>query len=248
MRYRRRIYAIPLFVSTLCFWEIDVLSLTLDRTVTYAVARSALHAYPQGHMATLGQNIERLRVAAGHKNATAFARSIGISAATLHDWESGRYQNLRLDSLIRVARGIPCAVEELLIGVDSDYDVVIREMSSTRQNKVGALTPPVTEADAQWRVAGSASTGDHDASTASRRLSTPEGLRAELEAAERLDNAAAIIDYATRIIRLAGGTPDRTDVETPPLRADASSHDHRDAEMRERRTGAPLKRRRGGRS
>lgn len=151
-------------------------------------------------------------------------------------------------------RGIPTwhldAIAQLL-SVPVPELFVTGEMSRRRQSDINnSVTSPhfVTGVDAQWPVAGSASTGDIDASTAARRLSTPEDLRTELEAAQRLDNAAAIIDYATRIIRLAGGTTDRPDVETPPIRADASSHDPRNAEMRKRRTGGPLKRRSGGRS
>jgi hypothetical protein len=47
----------------------------------------------------LGANIRRLRLDAGHRNAAAFARSIGITPQTLKGWETGRYKDLRLESL-----------------------------------------------------------------------------------------------------------------------------------------------------
>src|SRR5688572_22742113 len=90
-----------------------------------------------GYTVHLGKNIERLRLAAGHANAAAFARKIGVTSPTLNDWESGRYENLRLESLLRLAKGIPCAVEELLTGVDENYDEVRRNLEKI----TGGVTP-----------------------------------------------------------------------------------------------------------
>jgi transcriptional regulator with XRE-family HTH domain len=71
---------------------------------------------------TLGENIERLRVEGGHGNAAEFARRIGVSPGTLGDWEKGRYKNLRLDNLLLLAKNIPCTMDELVIGIDPDYE------------------------------------------------------------------------------------------------------------------------------
>ncbi len=107
---------------------------------TYAIARSSFGAYSQVAVSILGKNIERLRLAGGHENAAAFARAIGITSATLNDWESGRYTNLRLDSLLRIARGVPCTVDDLLIGVDAAYDAVSRRGLSDSVNKSESVT------------------------------------------------------------------------------------------------------------
>lgn len=70
----------------------------------------------------LKENIERVRIAAGYQNAAAFARHIGVSPGTLGDWEAGRYENLQLSNLLRIAKGAKCSVEDLLRGVDPEYD------------------------------------------------------------------------------------------------------------------------------
>lgn len=121
------------------------MSLTLAESTTYVLARRDEYVYPRKCVATtLGKNIERLRIGAGHVNAAAFARSIGITAATLNDWESGRYKNLRLDSLMRIARGIPCRFDDLLAGVDDKYDEVVTSvLKSTSEYGSGVAESPV---------------------------------------------------------------------------------------------------------
>jgi DNA-binding transcriptional regulator YiaG len=133
---QRELYAMPLIRVNTCFAKMYAMALTATISGTYALARSCQPAYAQGNVSTLGKNIERLRLSAGHANAARFARSIGITPATLNDWESGRYQNLRLDSLLRVARGVPCVIDELLIGVDTSYDEIVTARAAS------SYTPP----------------------------------------------------------------------------------------------------------
>lgn len=73
---------------------------------------------------TLGENIERLRHAAGLHNAAAFARDIGVSPGNLGDWEKGRYVDLRLSNLLRIAKKLKVSVDELLAGIDAEYEVI----------------------------------------------------------------------------------------------------------------------------
>jgi transcriptional regulator with XRE-family HTH domain len=134
-------------------------------------------------VAALGKNIERLRVAAGHANAAAFARSIGITPATLNDWESGRYTNLRLDSLFRVARGIPCTLEELIAGVDPQYEGLIanrtRRADTTRRNNPATMTSSVRPVEVKQGLSG---TGGPDGGEAVRdRVPQPEAIDAEVQ-------------------------------------------------------------------
>jgi transcriptional regulator with XRE-family HTH domain len=156
MRQREQ-YATSLIRVNTVFLDVYAMTLTRDGSKTYAVARSQSAAYAQG-LVGLGDNIKALRVAAGQENAAAFARSINVTPATLNDWETGRYENLRLDSLLRIAKGLGCAVEELLQGVDPAYDKII----ATRRDLVGQTTdqksgfrggePDVTTSAAQARV------------------------------------------------------------------------------------------------
>lgn len=141
---QRESYAMPLIRVNTLFWSFSTESyattLTVAESGLYVLARSIFETYPQGIVTTLGKNIERLRLGAGHTNAAKFARSIGITAATLNDWESGRYSNLRLDSLLRIARGIPCTMDELLAGVDETYDNFRARADMTHENNPAGVT------------------------------------------------------------------------------------------------------------
>lgn len=87
----------------------------------------------------LKENIERVRLAAGYENAAAFARLIGVSPGTLGDWEAGRYKNLRLENLLRIAKGAKCELEDLVVGVDQAYDRLRRDLP--RHTSAGESAP-----------------------------------------------------------------------------------------------------------
>lgn len=76
----------------------------------------------------LGQNIARLRIAAGHDNAAAFAREIGVKPGYLNDLEKGRYKDLRLSSVLRIAKKLQVPIDELLSDVDAEYDAMRRDL------------------------------------------------------------------------------------------------------------------------
>ncbi len=82
-----------------------------------------------GRFMGLRENIERVRLAAGFRNAADFAREIGVSPGTLGDWEAGRYTKLRLDNLLRIAKGAKCRIEDLVVGVDDSYDGLWRDLA-----------------------------------------------------------------------------------------------------------------------
>lgn len=83
----------------------------------------------------LGRNIAHLRERGGHTNAAAFARLIGVLPSKLNDWEAGVYTGLRLDSLLRISKGIPCRVEDLLEGVDEDYDRIVSGLDTLQNSE-----------------------------------------------------------------------------------------------------------------
>lgn len=65
-------------------------------------------------MTTLwGSNIKRLREARGI-NASAFAASVGVSAATVSDWESGKIKKAEAANLLRAARVLGVGLEDLI--------------------------------------------------------------------------------------------------------------------------------------
>ena len=48
----------------------------------------------------------------------------GIPQSQVSDWENNRYTVLEISTLIKLAKVFHCSVDELLAGVDPDYDVV----------------------------------------------------------------------------------------------------------------------------
>lgn len=174
------------------------MALTSTESAGYAIARSGRQGYPSG-VSKLGKNIERLRLAAGHTNAAQFARSIGITPPTLNDWESGRYSNLRLDSLLRVARGVPCSIEELLEGVDPDYEKVRTVADVKRRN----IDEPMTLLVPSPGVSSDLRAPNTDAPRGTQNAQPPP-VRSPLKLAEELRaHAAALIAIAVELAREA---------------------------------------------
>ena len=71
---------------------------------------------------SLGRNIKRLRAMAGLRTQKAFAERLGVPQPQVSDWENDRYAALEISSLVKVAKVFHCSVDELLAGVDPDYD------------------------------------------------------------------------------------------------------------------------------
>ena len=71
---------------------------------------------------SVGRNIKRLRLEAGISTPRAFAERLGVLDAQLSDWENDRYVLLRVPTLVRIAKVLRCSVEDLLEGVDPEYD------------------------------------------------------------------------------------------------------------------------------
>lgn len=73
---------------------------------------------------TIGENIRKLRVAAGYRHQGEFAKRVGVPQSRLSDWENDRYKTIDTPSLLKLAKAIGCPIGALLHGVDADYDVV----------------------------------------------------------------------------------------------------------------------------
>ena len=71
---------------------------------------------------TLGRNIKRLRMVAGIRTQKAFGELLGVPQAQVSDWENDRYSVLEVSSLIKLAKALRCSVDDLLAGVDPEYD------------------------------------------------------------------------------------------------------------------------------
>ena len=73
---------------------------------------------------SLGQNIKRLRVAAGISTQRALAERLHVPQPQVSDWENDRYGTLETPTLMKLAKVLHCTIDQLLNGVDPDYDQV----------------------------------------------------------------------------------------------------------------------------
>ena len=107
------------------------------------------------NLVSLGQNVKRLRVAAGIPTQRALADRLHVPQPQVSDWENDRYGILETLTLIRLAKVLRCSIDDLLEGVDPDYDVIRRARAAARRS-----APPPPRARGGNRVSESAATGD----------------------------------------------------------------------------------------
>ena len=107
-----------------------------------------------GQPVSLGQNVKRLRAAAGIPTQRALADRLHVPQPQVSDWENDRYGILETLTLIKLAKVLRCSIDDLLEGVDPDYDVIRRARAAARRS----APPPATRGTGQVRE--SAATGD----------------------------------------------------------------------------------------
>ncbi len=73
---------------------------------------------------SLGQNIKRLRLAAGISTQRALADRLQVPQPQVSDWENDRYGALETQTLMKLAKVLGYTIDQLLDGVDPDYDRV----------------------------------------------------------------------------------------------------------------------------
>ncbi|MDE2904691.1 MAG: LexA family transcriptional regulator [Acidobacteriota bacterium] len=76
----------------------------------------------QSRVLSLGRNIKRLRTVAGLQTQKAFAERLGVPQPQVSDWENDRSPVPEVPNLLKLAKALGCSVDELLAGVDPDYD------------------------------------------------------------------------------------------------------------------------------
>jgi transcriptional regulator with XRE-family HTH domain len=86
-------------------------------------------------VATIGENIRRLRSKAGYSTQGAFATALGVPQPRLSDWENDRWGVPETLTLVKIAKILDISVDELLAEVDQEYEV-IRTRDLPRQTGV----------------------------------------------------------------------------------------------------------------
>ena len=108
---------------------------------------------------SLGQNIKRLRCRSGLRTQRALADLLGVPQPQVSDWENDRYSVLGTLTLVRIAKGIGCSIDELLLGVDPDYDRVREAVRAAGVEPAPADLTVETLADVPVVAEGAASPG-----------------------------------------------------------------------------------------
>ena len=94
---------------------------------------------------SLGQNIKRLRWEAGLHTQKALADLLGVPQPQVSDWENDRYAVLETLTLVKIAKGLRCSVDQLLAGVDPDYDRVRGAVAGAETLRGGSAVAPSAE-------------------------------------------------------------------------------------------------------
>ena len=83
------------------------------------------------------------------------AERLGVPQGQVADWELDRYRVLEVRSLVRLAKAFHCSVDELLAGVDPDYDRVLEHIAAGAS--AAGIWPDIAvvgEGDARAEVLG----------------------------------------------------------------------------------------------
>lgn len=88
---------------------------------------------------TVGKNIKRIREAAGFKTQGEFADALQVPQPRLSDWENDRYGLPDTTSLLRIAKKLKVSIDQLLTGVDEDYDAIRRDLPDHGRDQPSAF-------------------------------------------------------------------------------------------------------------
>jgi transcriptional regulator with XRE-family HTH domain len=158
-------------------------------------------------MATIGQNLQKIR---GTKDQVEIAARLRMKKTTqLSNWENDRYKNVKLKSLLRLAYGYECTVEEIIEGVDPEY-TALRATFRDRANTETAHGEPTLAVTAEQSATGSPGasvaglTGDDGRETSpDRRQAEAAADLAELEFDEVANAIQSLVDILIERHRLA---------------------------------------------
>jgi transcriptional regulator with XRE-family HTH domain len=103
-------------------------------------------------VSVVGDNIKRLRTAAGFGKGRqrAFAEAVDIANSHISDWEKGRYPIPEIANLIKLAKVLRVSIDDIIEGYDQDYDAAARRRTPSAQPH---LTAEERELIDLWRHA-----------------------------------------------------------------------------------------------
>jgi transcriptional regulator with XRE-family HTH domain len=94
----------------------------------------------------VGENIRRVRLAAGVTHQGQFAGLLGVPQSAVSRWENDHYAMPDTETLIKIAAALGCSIDDLLRGIYPEYDAQRDRVRHTGTSPSPALTG--VEADA----------------------------------------------------------------------------------------------------
>jgi transcriptional regulator with XRE-family HTH domain len=100
---------------------------------------------------SFGENVRRLRLAVGIKRSKDLAAILQVAPSIVSRWETDKTGLPETPTLFRLAKALRCSIDQLLAGVDAEYDAIIgppqTRAASAEQveaQEVAALWPHVS--------------------------------------------------------------------------------------------------------
>ncbi len=105
--------------------------------MTYVLEREAGRAYALA-VPTLGQNIRRIRIAAGFATQKQLANAMGRESSQLvSDWERDRREGLDMSSLLAFVKACRVTIDDVIAGIDVEYDQMRAEAAKLTTPVIG---------------------------------------------------------------------------------------------------------------
>lgn len=89
---------------------------------------AAVVVYLFAPVATFGENLTRLRLRAGFKTSISLADALEVVPSVVSKLENDKQGLPEGPTLLKLAKTCKCAVDELLAGVDDDYDALLKTL------------------------------------------------------------------------------------------------------------------------
>lgn len=84
--------------------------------------------YTAAVVATFGENVKKLREAAGLKGID-LAERLSVSPPVVSAWENNRTGLPETPTLLKLAKALDCTVDDLLAGIDEEYDAITQRQA-----------------------------------------------------------------------------------------------------------------------
>lgn len=107
-----------------------------------------MRGYALPKVASLGENLKRIR---GDEDQKIVAKRMGVAQTRLSNWEKNRYKTVSVRTLLWLAKAYRCRVEDLVEGLDAEYDAG-RDLSRHAVEYKSAPSQEVADVPASARV------------------------------------------------------------------------------------------------